>query len=306
MSKFRSLLCQTPYNRPNEYVMRKIESNFYNRLLALDTVDGARSLYEDVRNMPTTTVKADVRRSFGITVNGPLYESRTTILSGATSSGRPVVIKLDTSLSSVEFGVVERLQLHSHEAEPHPAFLMNCTALEMLKHITQDSTGRQEENICMAFVMPMYCCTLAALPQLENGAILKGLERMATAMDYIHRKNFVHMDVKSDNVFVDAEGLWTLGDFGSCVEINAEVFSTTRMFHLHVLIGKPAQKSFDYEMFAVMIAIEFNKTDWKQKFYKDKVVSTEAVLDECVRLRQSSTDGLERLLGTVLQETKWS
>lgn len=307
MEKFRLLLGKTWVNRPLQHVMQKIESQFSNRVLVVETLEGALSLYQDVKNMPTTTLKAEVRDSAGITVNGPLSQQRATILSGATLSGRPVVIKLDDSSGS-EYDMVEHLGLYAHDVGLHPAHLVNCTALKELEHITQDeSTGFQEMKVWKAMVMPMYCCSLAALPQLDALVILTGLERMVHALEYIHGKGFVHMDVKSDNVFVDAEGRWMLGDFGSCVRVNAPVTGTTREFHPLVLIGKPAQISFDYDMFAVMAAVELNKNRWKEELYDVRgVIVTENVTSAFAKLRSSASEEVPKLVPLLLERATFA
>lgn len=307
MAKFRLLLGKFHINRPLQHVMQKIESQFFNRVLVLETAEGAFSLYQDVKNMPTTTLKAKVRDFVGITVNGPLSQQRATILSGATLSGRPVVIKLDDS-SGREYDMVGHLGLYAHDGGPHPAHLVNCTALKELEHTTQDeSTGFQERKVWKAMVMPMYCCSLAALPQLDALVILTGLERMVHALEYIHGKGLVHMDVKSDNVFVNAEGRWTLGDFGSCVRVNAPVTQTTRVFHPLVLIGKPAQISFDYDMFAVMIAVELNKNRWKETLYDiSGVIITDKVTSAFAELRSSASEEIAKLMSLVLERATFS
>lgn len=307
MAKFRLLLARTYVNRPLINVMQKIETQFFNRVLVVETPDGALSLYEHVKNMPTSTLKAEVKESVGITVNGPLSEQRATILSGATLSGRPVVIKLDDSAGR-EYDMVGHLELHAHDGGPHPAHLVNCTALKDLEHTTQnEATGFLEKKVWKAIVMPMYCCSLAALPQLEALVILMGLERMVHALEYIHEKGYVHMDIKSDNVFVDAEGNWTLGDFGSCTRVNEPVAETTRVFHPLVLIGKPAQTSFDYDMLAVMIAVELSKNRWKDQLYDDSgVIITGKVTSALAELRYSASEAMVTFVSLVLDRATFS
>jgi hypothetical protein len=53
--------------------------------------------------------------------------------------------------------------------------------------------------------------------------------------------------LQGDNIFVDHEGNWLLGDFGSAVKIGSPVISTTQLFGpLPSMIGEPAQPQFDW------------------------------------------------------------
>ncbi|KXZ44093.1 hypothetical protein GPECTOR_74g707 [Gonium pectorale] len=54
--------------------------------------------------------------------------------------------------------------------------------------------------------MPLYASSLAKLPAAPPGAVLTGAQRMVAAVEWIHSKGYIHMDIKADNVFVDAEG----------------------------------------------------------------------------------------------------
>ncbi|CEM28178.1 unnamed protein product [Vitrella brassicaformis CCMP3155] len=49
--------------------------------------------------------------------------------------------------------------------------------------------------------------------------ILEWCSQLASALDYIHRQNILHCDVKSDNIFLTAQGSLKLGDFGIAREI---------------------------------------------------------------------------------------
>ena len=57
------------------------------------------------------------------------------------------------------------------------------------------STDRGPENHA-AVVMPQYCGSLAAQLQMSEAAIEAGGRRMLRALEYIHSKILVHMDVK--------------------------------------------------------------------------------------------------------------
>lgn len=71
--------------------------------------------------------------------------------------------------------------------------------------------------------------------------------------------------MQSDNVFIDMEGQWFLGDFGSTVPVGERVFSTTGWFTSFDLIGSPAKEEYDWYMLAVMVAVELNRGDWRDR-----------------------------------------
>ena len=51
--------------------------------------------------------------------------------------------------------------------------------------------------------------------------------------------------MQGDNIFVDMDGDWWLGDLGSAVEVAAAVQSTTDWFSQQKLKGQPAKTRYD-------------------------------------------------------------
>ena len=64
-------------------------------------------------------------------------------------------------------------------------------------HLSADhgSTGHGPGKYA-AIVMPQYCGTVAAQVQMSEAAIENGAQRMMRALEYVHSKDMVHMDVK--------------------------------------------------------------------------------------------------------------
>jgi eukaryotic-like serine/threonine-protein kinase len=50
--------------------------------------------------------------------------------------------------------------------------------------------------------------------RLNFSTILEYLEQIADALDYLHARNFIHLDIKSENLLVGRSGEVLLGDFG--------------------------------------------------------------------------------------------
>ena len=81
--------------------------------------------------------------------------------------------------------------------------------------------------------MPKYERTVATAPDLvlPEDVLLERGSVLVAALTYMHGVGRVHMDVKEENIFVDAQGEWFLGDFGSSVPTGTPITSTTPGLH---------------------------------------------------------------------------
>lgn len=57
------------------------------------------------------------------------------------------------------------------------------------------TTGRQP-GLHAALVMPVYASIVAKLLELQPSVLLEQGKRIQRALDYVHSRGFVHMDVK--------------------------------------------------------------------------------------------------------------
>jgi serine/threonine protein kinase len=65
-----------------------------------------------------------------------------------------------------------------------------------------------------------------------------------TAIEYMHSKSIIHMDVRDANIFIDYNGDWVLGDFGSSKRPTKLVTTTSlQMFSHEKIVGRPAEKN---------------------------------------------------------------
>ncbi len=80
-----------------------------------------------------------------------------------------------------------------------------------------------------ALVMPLFGSSLARLPQLSEKLLHRVGCRLQRALTFMHAKELVHADVKSDNCMVSEAGDWYLGDFGSSVGIGDKIESCTEV-----------------------------------------------------------------------------
>ena len=92
------------------------------------------------------------------------------------------------------------------------------------------------------------------------------------------------MDVKADNILINANGLWFLGDFGSAVKIGENVTSTMEWFTTGNWIGKAARIECDWFMLATAMVCESNRASWKDLLIvKDKTHSSLLKLESAVQ-----------------------
>lgn len=81
---------------------------------------------------------------------------------------------------------------------------------------------------------------------------------MKCAISYLHGLGFVHSDVKPDNIFLGAGGVFLLGDFGSLVKFGNFIHSTTPVFIPSDADTHVASPALDWWMLAMFIAEEWS------------------------------------------------
>jgi Ser/Thr protein kinase RdoA (MazF antagonist) len=77
-------------------------------------------------------------------------------------------------------------------------------------HASDQATLGVGQGQRTALKMAVHAADLASLPRLSDDAIASGGARMYNALDFMHSKKLVHMDVKPGNILVDASGQWFL------------------------------------------------------------------------------------------------
>ncbi len=98
---------------------------------------------------------------------------------------------------------------------------------------------------------------------LHRSFLIPKALQMIDAVNRIHERGYVHMDIKEANVFVDLNGDWCLGDLGSCVPIGRPIRECT-LSCLFSSSGNPVYSAalwkFDWEMLAVTLACQVDSS----------------------------------------------
>ena len=145
------------------------------------------------------------------------------MLTGADESGRPLLVKIliGEACFISESMAVDILQLENPIVPLVPARTRSID----IKGI--NSFLRKYECV----IMPQFTTTASKMESLFSiNAIVAGGERIKNALHFIHSRGLVHMDVKPPNIFVDTDGNWFLGDYGSCVKIGETIHSCSEQF----------------------------------------------------------------------------
>jgi serine/threonine protein kinase len=109
-----------------------------------------------------------------------------------------------------------------------------------------------------ALVMPRCLTTVSQSAKFYDEVINREGLCLVTALDYIHDKGLIHLNVKGSNIFVGKESgsPWCMGDFYSSRQVGEPVLSTTFFFYKKDIRKTPALAEYDWYMLLVVILIE--------------------------------------------------
>jgi serine/threonine protein kinase len=156
--------------------------------------------------------------------------------------------------------------------------LVKCDVVEVTVHHAEGLGV--SPGVWAALKMKRYTTSLTDLPQLPEELLYDGFTRVLNALKAMHALKLVHMDVKADNVFVDEDLNWDLGDFGSTRQIGAPIWSYTQVLTPYTIPAKATViPAMDYVLLCVMIAVESKKEQWKQLCGKQQHVQAQLIMD---------------------------
>jgi len=210
------------------------------------TVEEAKQWYEYVKSIPQTTTRGRFHALTGYQLDGAPPNLGPGFLYAYNQEGQPFLFKL---ILSQEFP----------EAKAAATLYGGPSIVPAKWQTAHDDDA--ERNIS-GLLMPKYERTLHDIGvQLPLDVLHSRLRDMITAINFIHAKNLVHMDLKDSNIFSDWQGKWWVGDFGSCVPFGSPILSTTPGCYpqpVKELIGTPAAWKYDWYMLCVIFARQVN------------------------------------------------
>jgi len=243
----------------------------------LQSIDKCHDLYERVKNMPSSHTRGVIEKASNIILNGPSADSPHILLGADIIAKKRVVVKLikgaDVPRSMTP---QEREETKSAEIEACKFFtaldvdgLVKCEVVEVkIESADQLQVG---VGYWQAIKMRDYGICLARYIKFPEDLIEKGFHRILNALQRVHLHKFVHMDVKSANVFVTDDLLWDLGDFGSVRKNGEKVLSWTPLFTPYEMpMSCEVIEEMDMVQLCVMIAVELTKDNWGKQLCREE------------------------------------
>ena len=272
MSKFKIQLRKKL--DPDPRVIKNCVNYFSARLMiACESMDDSLTLYRDAKNIPNTTTISAVHSALNLVISEPISLEFPSLVAGTENSGRQVVVKLLRPAESddrfncaadkgdarlAESRTVQVLGLDTINPDDHaPQYCFVPTRAEVVtvQHKTQAIQRDEEYHV---LIMKRFVSAVSCAPHFSSQIILENAEeRILPAIERMHQLGYVHMDIKTSNIFVDGRGKWWLGDFGSMRREGEDVYSTTRSSYCRDLLqgDTRADRRFDYFMFAVALCL---------------------------------------------------
>jgi serine/threonine protein kinase len=195
--------------RPEAEVLDYLQIVKPSAFLTCSTPKQALYWYDLAKTIPGTPTKGLLAEKLGYIADGPVEEL-------------PDFIKVFKN--SKEF--LLKMKLTDTEADAAELFrggpfIVPCEFV----HVVSDAG--EDVHELYGLVMPRYFRALCSMTyNLEYSHVLERCKDMIAAVNHIHSRNYVHMDIKDANIFVKDDE-WFLGDFGTCVEYESHITGTT-------------------------------------------------------------------------------
>lgn len=211
---------------PGKEVLAILTGNavFASRLIAVGTTEHAIQLYNDAARVPRAEAREFLKEKWNVVISSVMPESSETstlMFAFDTSGGsyKPAVLKVIGNPGSRAHAESECALFTSLRSIgiPESVYLVPVRRVDLHEGGEGGDSSRPSSGI----LMPFYPATLQRLPApvLPEFACLV-LERMAATLRFIHANGWMHGDVKPSNIFLDAEGVVWLGDYGSSTKLS--------------------------------------------------------------------------------------
>jgi hypothetical protein len=243
--KFKDNVIAGGITDPKDNILTKIVLLFPQQMTLAYNPEIAVALYKTVEELPGSHTRDAVNLIHKLTINGPWNASVPGVIVAVEESGEPCLAKVLSSYDTRELLTLQKIN--------HKVFKEEIPIVPGVIRQTSNIPGRNEKDSFNCFVMPHFSTALHLMPKLRERALVLGAQRMLAAVEHLHSLGLVHMDIAPTNIFVDMKGLWYLGDFGACVEVNKEVRQTNRAFIYEDYDREKA--SFDYDWFMLWTTV---------------------------------------------------
>jgi serine/threonine protein kinase len=267
-------------------------------MIACDSADYSYNLYLKIRDLPETFTRLQIKKLFKIILNGDAYLDNPALLTATDISGSQLIVKVLKINDDFQLSIEERQSLVAQEVlacttlglEDNPLAFANISVIEVSHGII----------VMSALVMPRYLTTVAQSAKFYDEIINREGLRLVTALDYMHEKGLIHLDIKGSNIFIGKEtgSPWCIGDFGSSRRVGETVLSTTFFFYKKDIRKTPALAEYDWYMLLVVILIESldDKHSWAEHLKQES--SCDFICD--VMLKKLLKEKLKGVLRDVL------
>jgi serine/threonine protein kinase len=209
---FRSLL-RAKDVAVSESVMSKIISAHSARLLLCTDFVRAFELYHEIEALPQTQT-VDLLARIDIHLDVIFFRNTKSILINAIKNGVPRVFKIPKTESEVryEMGVWNALKDNVNVDKAHLVPLESIV-LDAVVMLNTEIRGEVErEPVRFGLLMPKYSNAISHFKNVAPETILRWITIALSALQVIHKANYVNGDVKPDNIFLDQNGVVYLGD----------------------------------------------------------------------------------------------
>ena len=282
--RFLKRLEEGRITNPDKYVLDRITERYYNAIDAAgSSVERAVNFYRMVKLIPGTKTVAIIANQLSLHINGPIREYQPNILTACDRSGGLFVLKL---LSIDNGGLQYKLQHKEIFQEEE-----TCKILSLEEpHVGLCKIDVLKVNlgfmICTALKMKWYIITLEEHPKTFPEQQIKNAKSLSTALEYMHGKGIVHMDIKASNIFI-SDTDWVIGDFGSSKPIGDCVTSSNLiMFRSGITQALP---KYDWLMLLLVFLRETldDRKKWIQMFcINDKL--DDGCIEACIQNVENS------------------
>ncbi len=212
---FVKLLQGSHISRVSSEIFRLLEDKFavrFDNVYQSGDPDAAYDLYQAAKDYPNKTTAAAFQQQLNISVIGPFGHSESARLFQAnrtTGSGELLVIKVPFQSESKKPDEVKVCEaLSSILVTPKEAFVPTTVDLVEVRSL-EDASVYGRRGKFYALVMPHFAGMLVEpLRKYSEATVFHNALRIVGAVECLHDHEYVHMDIKGANIFLDCHGSW--------------------------------------------------------------------------------------------------